>query len=371
MSFKLLGLGAAALYTGVAAVDASARIDIDTGNRTFVDQTGRQVLFHGVNVVYKVDPYIPSIGEFDSQNSLNDEDIANLKKWGMNFVRLGVMWEAVERSPGVYDDEYLDKVDAMIQKLGDAGIYTLVDAHQDVFARSICGEGIPDFYAQELLKDDSHCLNGFLDKMLKPFYDKFGLCWNLEDAGFAKDDEGRYVIEDCQTRDFYTYYMTKQSMSAFGNFFTNKFGMQDKFIDYWDHVSARFANNPYVVGYDPFNEPFPANPVRDPLLATPGHMDQKYLAPMYEKAYEKYQSHDKMQQMWFEPVPFPDEAGVLSGFVFPVGFQTPPGGEIGSSTHVLNDHTYCCQLSSKECATGEPQIAHADRCLKWHEKRVG
>ena len=49
-------------------------------------------------------------------------------------------------------------------------------------------------------------------------------------------------------------------------------------------------------------------------------MDQKYLAPMYEKAFEKYQSHDTNQQMWFEPVPFPDEVGFLSGKVFPVGF---------------------------------------------------
>ena len=77
----------------------------------FVDAEGRSVLFHGVNVVYKVDPYIPSTGDFDPQNSLNDEDIANLVKWGQNFVRLGVMWEAVERSEKQYDDAYLDKVE--------------------------------------------------------------------------------------------------------------------------------------------------------------------------------------------------------------------------------------------------------------------
>jgi aryl-phospho-beta-D-glucosidase BglC (GH1 family) len=27
----------------------------------------------------------------------------NLKSWGLNHVRLGVMWEAVETSPGVYN----------------------------------------------------------------------------------------------------------------------------------------------------------------------------------------------------------------------------------------------------------------------------
>ena len=102
---------------------------IDPSERKFVDALGRQILFHGVNVVYKVDPYIPSVDTFDSQNSLNDEDIANLKKWGQNFVRLGVMWEAVEREEGVYDEDYLDQVEALIDRLGNAGIYTLVDAH--------------------------------------------------------------------------------------------------------------------------------------------------------------------------------------------------------------------------------------------------
>jgi hypothetical protein len=47
----------------------------------------------------------------------------------MNFVRLGVMWEGVERQRGVYDKEYLARVDKLITKLGEAGIYTLVDAH--------------------------------------------------------------------------------------------------------------------------------------------------------------------------------------------------------------------------------------------------
>lgn len=74
-----------------------SKIAIDPESRQFIDESGRSVLFHGVNVVYKVAPYIPSDGAFDASDSLNDEDIQNLKNWGFNFVRLGVMWEAVER----------------------------------------------------------------------------------------------------------------------------------------------------------------------------------------------------------------------------------------------------------------------------------
>jgi len=106
-----------------------AKIGINSSTRQFVDDNGRSVVFHGVNVVYKVDPYIPTQGEFNDELSLNDEDISNLVDWGMNFVRLGVMWEAVERTEGVYDTAYLEKINNLITKLGEAGIYTLVDAH--------------------------------------------------------------------------------------------------------------------------------------------------------------------------------------------------------------------------------------------------
>lgn len=39
------------------------------------------------------------------------------------------MWEAVERKPEVYDMEYLDQIEDLIDRLGKEGIYTLVDAH--------------------------------------------------------------------------------------------------------------------------------------------------------------------------------------------------------------------------------------------------
>lgn len=81
---------------------------------------------------------------------MTDEDIDNLAKWGMNLVRLGVMWEAVEREPGVYNETYLEEVEKLINKLGEKGIYTMVDAHQDILARRICGEGMPNFYAYDL-----------------------------------------------------------------------------------------------------------------------------------------------------------------------------------------------------------------------------
>lgn len=75
--------------------------------------------------------------------------------------------------------------------------------------------------------------------------------------------------------------------------------------------------------------------------------------------------------MWFEPGQVPDTLPIgKGGAVFKLGFKTPPGGQVGSTKHVLNDHTYCCQLKPDICeATGEPQAKDAERCLQWHEKR--
>lgn len=117
------------------SLTAARSVWIDPEDRVIRDKDQRHVLFHGVNVVYKVAPYIPESDIFDSQSSMTDKDIQDLKDWGFNFVRLGVMWEAVETAPGVYNDTYLEEIDKLITKLGNQGIYTLVDAHQDVLAR--------------------------------------------------------------------------------------------------------------------------------------------------------------------------------------------------------------------------------------------
>ena len=86
-------------------------------------------------MVYKMAPYIPDQAQEDPETSLTNADIKNLVDWGFNFVRLGVMWEAVETAPGEYNQTYIQEIDKLITKLGKAGIYTLVDAHQDLLAR--------------------------------------------------------------------------------------------------------------------------------------------------------------------------------------------------------------------------------------------
>jgi len=104
----------------------------------------------------------------------------------------------------------------------------------------------------------------------------------------------------------------------------------------------------------------------------PGDYDRKDLQPLYAKLYEKYQAADPDNLMFFEPGQFPDEIGIGPGIVFDTGFTAPPGGQYGSPYHVLNDHTYCCQLGTDVCKeNNEPKPEDKDRCLKWHEKRIG
>jgi len=35
-----------------------------------------------------------------------------------------------------------------------------------------------------------------------------------------------------------------------------------------------FANNPYIIGYDPINEPFIGNFLKNPSMLIPGSMDK-------------------------------------------------------------------------------------------------
>lgn len=92
---------------------------------------------------------------------------------------------------------------------------------------------------------------------------------------------------------------------------------------------------------------------------------------MYERIYnEAYHKHDAESLMWFEPNQFPDTVGILKAPVFSVGFEVPPGGEIGSPYHVLNDHTYCCAANATICAAGEPPASEQEFCKSFHDRKL-
>ena len=55
------------------------------------------------------------------------------------------MWAGVEPQKGIYNQTYLELMRNLTMKLGEAGIYVLVDLHQDLFSRYFCGEGVPDW----------------------------------------------------------------------------------------------------------------------------------------------------------------------------------------------------------------------------------
>ena len=80
-------------------------------------------------MAYKVPPYIPTRGEFSYDESFTEEDVLLLKEWGFNFIRYSIIWEAVEKERGVYDDAYLDQINDHINMIGKHGIRVLLDNH--------------------------------------------------------------------------------------------------------------------------------------------------------------------------------------------------------------------------------------------------
>lgn len=157
---------------------------------------------------------------------------------------------------GSYNTTYLQQIETLINTLGKNGIWTLVDNHQDVFARKICGEGIPNFYAQNL---SDKC-----DGLFGPLLEKFNFCTPFSTFNYTEDSDGNPIIEDCLSRSFVDYYSTPEAADGFQRIYENIDGYQDRLADFWYNVSSFFANNSYVVGYDLINEPLAANLYKQP-----------------------------------------------------------------------------------------------------------
>jgi endoglycosylceramidase len=176
-----------------------------------VDAHGRTVTLRGVNAGgrSKFAPYLPYDGD-DLDGYLD-----RAAEWGVNVLRVPFAWAAMEPSPGDDDEAWLARYDALLDGAAARGMFTIVDAHQDVYAEPLCGDGFPAWTLPAEPAPRESCEDWFL----------------------------AYVVGDPEVD------------AAFDAFWTDATGVRAAFGAMWDRVAARHADRPGVIGYEILNEP--------------------------------------------------------------------------------------------------------------------
>jgi endoglycosylceramidase len=280
-----------------ATARAAPTLPLNHAGRWITDARGRVVILHGINMVYKIPPFYPSAVGF------GDDDAVFLARIGFNVVRVGVLWEALEPRPGVYDQSYLAHLQQTVTTLARHGIVSLLDFHQDQYNERFEGEGFPT--------------------------------WAVQDDGLpAEPKEG-----------FGTDYLVMPALErAFDHFWANSpgpggVGLQDRYAAAWADTARYFKGNPNVLGYELMNEPWPGSvfpsclqPVGCPTF------DQGSLNPFYARVLRSIRATDTHTLIWYEP-----------NVLFNNGVQTY-AGPLGDARAGFAFHDYCLT----EPNTGSP-----------------
>jgi endoglycosylceramidase len=187
----------------------------------FRDAQGRAVLLRGMNVsgTGKVPPF----------TLLSDPaQVTQLKTWGVDMIRLTFNWEAYETTRCRYDADYLARFEAIAQWAEAAGIYVLVDFHQDTYSRyanSGCGEGFPQWaiasgIARSAPDNGSNC------QFLIPGW------WGV------------------------SAFLDPSFHATWHAFFGDADGIKTRYVAMVDSVAAAMSAHANVIGYDLMNEPW-------------------------------------------------------------------------------------------------------------------
>jgi endoglycosylceramidase len=280
----------------------------------FVDAcSGVQVVVHGVNAVYKAAPWLPRTDAFDPRYSLSEADAQILQSWGLNGVRLGVMWPGAMPTNRTVDSAYLDKAASIVETLGQYGIYSLLDAHQDCLSGKFCGEGAPDWAIPTIAEGS------------EAFPAPFAAPYPLNASGYPSD-------ASCGTLSWTDYQLTYAGSRGYQVLYSAG-AARDGFATFWGGVARRFRNVSHVIGAEILNEPFAGAVWDDPLLLIPGVADRANLQPFYDIVGASIAENDPSMTVLFESVTWDD--------FIPVGFNhTPAPHMIPSNLTSISFHYY-------------------------------
>lgn len=220
------------------------------------DGQGRALILHGLNVseAAKHDPL--GVGWH------TERDFHRMRGWGLNAVRLLVFWSHLEPRPGVVDRAYVERVAQRVAWAERAGLWVVVDMHQDIYGPRFGGDGAPVWAT----RDEGH-----------PYWPVTPWWLNYAQAGVR---------------------------AAFSHLWRDK-DLVDRFASAWAALARRVGGSRAVLGYDLLNEPFFGN--EDPLS-----FEGLVLAPWYRRVATAIRRADPDARIFFEPSVFPTSAGLPS-----------------------------------------------------------
>ena len=251
-----------------------------------VDALGREVSVRGINA--RIEGLFDV--EFDDGRTALEpipaftlEDAQAMVRYGFNVLRLPINWSGLEPYEGQFSASYFDQLDQIIDLCRDAGLYVLLDFHQDAWSKEIGEDGAPLW---AIVPPPEKLLEGPLD--------------------------------DLSARRFST-----QVLNAYKGFFENREGIQDRFLPVWKRTIERYSQRNEIIGFEPMNEP---------LIS---HFDasQQPLYDFYEKLLVPLRALDSRHALWLEPdvvrnfgnsapllgSEFPDDNIVYCPHIYPAG----------------------------------------------------
>ena len=218
------------------------------------DQEHRRVLLHGAIPAGLIDfwsggdysvtdtpPYYPiDPAAYDGKcppNSsaivtapLCQDDIKRMAALGFNSMRLPMSWSLLEPERGKFSEQYLDRVAQVVGWAREAGIYVILDMHQNAYSRYV----------------------GRSDPPPLPGGARISLRYYTGAPRWATFTDGLPSESYASQRE-----LNPASLEATTNFWYNRAGIQDEYIATVAHVMSRFKGDSTVAGISIFNEPFP------------------------------------------------------------------------------------------------------------------
>lgn len=244
----ITGLNPAAVTSSPAPAGSLSWLHVahpDNARAFIADEQGRMVLLHGAipaSLVdlgsnahpdapppYPVDPAAYANGQcpVNSPQSryppLCQADIQAMAAMGFNSVRLPVSWSLLEPERGQFSRPFLDRIAQIVGWAKAAGLYVIIDMHQNAFSRYVgTGPGVDLSYNSGAPK------------------------WAT-----ITDFMPSQVLVKGQRE------VNPAVFEAATNFWYDRGGIQDEYIKTIAFIAARFKDDSTVAGYSVFNEPWP------------------------------------------------------------------------------------------------------------------